>query len=78
MPSTHRPPDTTCPAHAEAQVAACARRAMDDWLAHLAHERGAAQKTVEAYGRDLGQLLTFLAHHYGRALPLDDLAALDA
>jgi integrase/recombinase XerC len=51
---------------------------MDDWLAHLAHERGAAQKTVEAYGRDLGQLLTFLAHHYGRALTLDDLAALDA
>ena len=30
------------------------------WLAHLAHERGLSALTIEAYARDLRQLLTWL------------------
>ena len=33
------------------------RRTAAAWLAHLTHERGAADKTREAYGRDLRQFL---------------------
>jgi len=36
------------------------RRAIDDFLAHLAHERNASPHTVAAYGRDLGQLAAYL------------------
>ena len=42
------------------------RRTVAAWFAHLAHERGAADKTLEAYGRDLRQFLAWLK---GRSRP---------
>jgi len=47
------------------------------WLAALAGSRGAAAKTVEAYGRDAGQFAIFLGGHLGQPAALADLAALD-
>lgn len=47
-----------------------------DWLAHLASERRLSPKTLEAYGRDLGQFATFLDRHLGSAPALADIAAL--
>lgn len=46
------------------------------WLAHLAHERRVAAKTVEAYERDLRQFLTFLTGHLGHPPCLRDVADL--
>jgi tyrosine recombinase XerC len=37
------------------------RKAIDEFLAHLQHERNASPHTVAAYGRDLGQLAAYLA-----------------
>ncbi|MET0651922.1 MAG: tyrosine recombinase XerC [Hyphomicrobiaceae bacterium] len=54
------------------------RRTVDAWLAHLAHERGAADKTLEAYARDLRQFLVWLKGDLGHAPCLADLARLDA
>lgn len=53
-------------------------RAIRGWLAHLAHERAAAAKTLEAYERDVRQLLGHLKVQLGRAPCLGDLAGLDA
>jgi len=42
------------------------------WLAHLGAERRLSAKTVEAYGRDVGQFLTFLTGHLGKTpVPID-------
>lgn len=46
-----------------------------DWLAWLAHERRASRHTLDAYARDVGAFLAFLAEHQGRAV---DAAALKA
>jgi integrase/recombinase XerC len=46
------------------------------WLAHLSDERRMSAKTLEAYRRDVGQFLTFLAEHRGGAPTLSDLAKL--
>jgi integrase/recombinase XerC len=54
------------------------RRTVEGWLAHLAHERGAADKTLEAYARDLRQFLAWLKGDLGYAPCLADLARLDA
>jgi integrase/recombinase XerC len=54
------------------------RRTLEGWLAHLAHERGAADKTLEAYARDLRQFLAWLKGDLGYAPCLADLARLDA
>lgn len=43
------------------------------WRSHLADERGAAVATCNAYERDLGQLLQFLARNLGRPVSLADL-----
>jgi integrase/recombinase XerC len=43
------------------------RRTVEGWLAHLAHERGAADKTLEAYARDLRQFLAWLKGDLGYA-----------
>lgn len=48
------------------------------WLSWLAHERGVAAKTIEAYTRDLRQFIAFLKSHLGYAPALPDLARLDA
>jgi integrase/recombinase XerC len=46
------------------------------WLAHLSGERRMSARTVEAYGRDMRQLIAFLAPHLGRRVTLSALAAL--
>jgi integrase/recombinase XerC len=46
------------------------------WLAHLADERRMSAKTLEAYRRDVGQFLAFLAEYRGAAPALADLAKL--
>jgi integrase/recombinase XerC len=48
------------------------------WLATLAGSRGAAARTIEAYGRDLGQLAGFLVLHLGQPAGLPELSALSA
>jgi integrase/recombinase XerC len=48
------------------------------WLGHLAHDLARADNTLEAYGRDLRQLLAWLEKGLGRAPALADLVQLDA
>jgi integrase/recombinase XerC len=47
------------------------------WLSHLEAERRLSPKTVEAYGRDVKQFLSFLAEHLGRRVTLAALARLE-
>src|SRR5438067_2241964 len=47
------------------------------WLVHLGAERRMSPLTVEAYGRDVGQFLAFLAEHLGGAPSLKALARLE-
>jgi integrase/recombinase XerC len=47
------------------------------WLAHLSAERRMSGKTVEAYARDAGQFLAFMAEHLGGTPSLKGLAALE-
>ena len=35
------------------------------WLQHLAHERRLSARTIEAYGRDARQFLSFLGERFG-------------
>jgi integrase/recombinase XerC len=46
------------------------------WLTHLAAERRMSPKTLDAYQRDIGQFVSFLAGHLGGAPSLKDLGAL--
>ena len=46
------------------------------WLMHLGAERRLSPKTLEAYQRDIGQFLAFMAEHLGGAPSLKDLAKL--
>lgn len=52
-------------------------RAVSDWLGYLRHERGHAEKTLEAYERDVRQFLTFFAGQLGHAPCLADLQRID-
>ena len=54
------------------------RDAVEAWLAHLAQERGRADKTLEAYERDVRQFLGWLRGKLGHAPCMADLAGLDA
>jgi integrase/recombinase XerC len=65
------PPSKDLP-FAAADVAAELAR----WLVHLGAERRMSAKTVEAYGRDVRQFLSFLADHLGGAPSLSRLARL--
>ncbi len=53
------------------------KAALQAWLGHLTHGRGAADKTLDAYGRDLAQFLDFLGRHLGHPPCLGDLERLD-
>jgi integrase/recombinase XerC len=64
--------DGALPAAADVRAAARA------WFAHMAHEQGRADATLEAYARDLRQFLGWFARELGRAPALADLAGLDA
>jgi integrase/recombinase XerC len=46
------------------------------WLGYLGAERRMSEKTLEAYGRDVGQFLGFLAEHMGGPPSLRQLAKL--
>jgi integrase/recombinase XerC len=52
--------------------------ALAAWLEHLAHERRASPRTVEAYGDGVRRYLDFLQQHHGGALSLADLGAVSA
>ena len=52
--------------------------AANDWLAWLAHEKRASDKTVEAYAHDLETFTDFMAAHTGGAVGLDTLTGLRA
>ena len=64
-------------AELELPLGADLERAVADWLAHLRHERGHADKTLEAYARDVRQFLSFIAQQLGHPPCLADLANLD-
>jgi len=64
-------------AELELPLSADLERAVAAWLAHLRHERGHADKTLEAYDRDVRQFLGFLARDLGHSPCLADLARLD-
>ena len=49
-----------------------------NWLDFLTHERGVADKTLEAYGRDLRQFLDWVNSDLGRPPTPADLAGFDA
>ncbi|MDA0676136.1 MAG: tyrosine recombinase XerC [Proteobacteria bacterium] len=53
-------------------------QAVCDWSDWLCHERRAARRTVEAYGRDIGAFLRFTAVHLGYPPGLTDLEKLRA
>ena len=64
-------------AEPELPLSADLERAVAAWLAHLRHERGHAEKTLEAYARDVRQFLGYLATQLGHAPCLADLARLE-
>ncbi len=51
-------------------------KAVERWRRHLASERRLADKTVEAYARDVDQFLRFLTGHLGNPPTLADMGAL--
>jgi integrase/recombinase XerC len=46
------------------------------WLQHLSSERRMSPKTLDAYSRDIGRFISFLAEHLGQSPRLKDIAAL--
>lgn len=53
-------------------------RAIEDWRRWLTHEKRASQHTIDAYTRDLGGFLAFVAGHLGGPPELADLENLAA
>ena len=59
-----------------APLSAGAARAQ--WLEHLAHERRASPRTLEAYGFAAGRYIAFLEQHRGEAMTVAVLAQVTA
>jgi len=57
-------------------AATCLLAAKKDWLRHLHSERRVAEKTLEAYERDMRQFCIFLTDYTGRPAKLSDFANL--
>jgi integrase/recombinase XerC len=57
-------------------ISAAAARAQ--WLEHLAHERRASPRTLEAYGFAAGRYIAFLEQHRGEAMTVPALAEVTA
>jgi integrase/recombinase XerC len=55
-----------------------AREAVAQWLEHLAHERRASPRTLEAYGFAANRYISFLEQHRGETITVDVLAKLTA
>jgi integrase/recombinase XerC len=55
-----------------------AREAQAAWLTHLAHERRASPRTLEAYGFAAGRYIAFLEQHRGGPVSLADLGTVSA
>ena len=55
-----------------------AKEAQAEWLAHLAYERRASPRTLEAYGFAASRYLAFLEQHRGGALSLADMGEITA
>ncbi len=55
-----------------------ARDALAQWLEHLAHERRASPRTLEAYGFAAGRYIAFLEQHRGETITVDVLSKLTA
>jgi integrase/recombinase XerC len=58
------------------RAAADLQNALGLWLSWLSHERRVADLTREAYARDIGQFLAFLARHQGELPRLASLTSL--
>jgi integrase/recombinase XerC len=59
-------------------AAVTAAEARARWLEHLAHERRASPRTLEAYGFAAARYIAFLEGHRGEALTLGGLAEISA
>jgi len=46
------------------------------WLEHLAHERRASPRTLEAYGFAVARYIAFLEQHRGEVLSVADMGAI--
>jgi integrase/recombinase XerC len=55
-----------------------AREALDAWLTHLAHERRASPRTLEAYGFAGRRYVAFLERHRAGTQSLSDLSSVSA
>ncbi len=55
-----------------------ARDALTQWLEHLAHERRASPRTLEAYGFAANRYISFLEQHRGETITLEVLSSLTA
>jgi len=55
-----------------------AREALAQWLEHLAHERRASPRTLEAYGFAANRYISFLEQHRGETITVDVLSKLTA
>ena len=55
-----------------------AEQARAAWLQHLAHERRASPRTLEAYGFAAARYIAFLERHRGEALTVTGLAEVTA
>jgi len=77
-PATDGPPGDRLTRFAMPEMAQDLADATRGWLVHLAHTKGHAELTLEAYHRDLRQLLGHLRHALGHPPTLADLGRLDA